>query len=945
MENNFGDARPMLPPELDRHLQDRVSACFDELLESGDLTGFLASEPDMAVREAVAILWRHHLNAGHEDFLETPVRFEVRPVFEPGQVLLDRFEIQRNLGRGGMGEVYLAFDRKLKELVAIKTVTAILASSELVRVRFIAEVQSARRVTHPNVCRIHEVFEDGQTTFFAMEYAEGILLSDLLAESTPARRTGLLIARQLAEGLHAAHTSGVVHGDFKPSNVIVLSTDPPRPVIMDFGLAQVLTRSTGATVPFGAGTRVYMAPELRAGSVPSVASDIYAFGIVGRALVPGLSLWDEFTENDARQRPESLAPAIAYFRRDLTRRYWMGSMLAIGAAGAAYGLFSGGSRRPRIEAGARILVNQFAAAAESSPGAKLVRALLLSALRQSPRIQAIADQDALAGIRAESPDERHPVVGEGLRRLIESYRAVYWIDGTLSERNGRAALSIRLHRASDRQMVAEAGFGDFAAVSALAERAAVWVRELAGESEKSFTANPALVPVYTSSSQDAVRKYFEGMERYALGDMAAAIPPLQEAIRLDARFAQAHNALALCLESLHRYDEAFGNIESAIGLASNLPEREKTWIEASYYSLVEDPVKAVDFARRNAGYYPDEPRFLRALSQLLSRVGATEEALEPIRRAVQIAPRNELYRDVLTEAVCETGRFDEALRVYEDSASQGNRNPWIETGHGLALLGLGRYPEAEACFGQVPAPGNPSMLILGSRILDGDVEGAIAGLRQEAARQRALDNAADEHQAHEFLCGCYFLLDDGKRAREHLEAMTRLPGFPPYARRLQCTVWWAGRLRDNDVLDAMANRSRLLAERWPNALTQAVTKHAEALIALRKNLTDQCEQLLLDSLGSAFTVWTLFDLAYFYLAVSRVELAKEYSAKAHARRGIILRRWFTGAVLIGSLQQAMAARLAGDSSSARSAADRVLKPWGLRNPETYMARTARALTF
>src|SRR5207253_2319794 len=99
--------------------------------------------------------------------------------------------------------------------------------------------------------------------------------------------TGLV--RQLADGLHAAHCQGVVHGDFKLSNVVVLAGDPPRAVIMDFGLARVFSK---ATTPLSiqpsaaAGTPEYMAPELLTGSPPSVQTDIYAFGKVGQKLLP-----------------------------------------------------------------------------------------------------------------------------------------------------------------------------------------------------------------------------------------------------------------------------------------------------------------------------------------------------------------------------------------------------------------------------------------------------------------------------------------------------------------------------------------------------------------------------------------------------------------------------------------------------------------------------------
>ena len=924
----------------------KVNSLFDKLLDSDDPAGLLSREADAAVREAAAGLWHHHLSAGREDFLEKPVAFEILPVFEPGQLLLDRFEIRRSLGHGGMGEVYLAQDRKLAEPVALKTIARGLASSDSIRLRFIAEVQSARRVTHPNVCRIHELFEYGETTFFAMEYVDGALLSDWISSPECTKRAAADLARQLAEGLHAAHCKGVVHGDFKLSNVVVVPGDSPRAVIMDFGLARVLSNAPvplAAQSAVAAGTPHYMAPELLSGSPLSVQSDIYAFGKVGQKLLPGLAIWEDCAKPHPGHRLTSLEPVILHFKRDLSRRYWIGGTLAAAAGTVGYALFSGKPLSPAIKAGSRLLVNGFQSAAENLSRAKFVRALLLTALQQSSRVRPIADQDLWPVIRSIAPDSDLPLTGDSLHRLVTLQNAKYWIDGVLTERNGRESLAVSLLRASDSLMLAEAAFQDASALPVLAAQAAVWIRRLAGESEKSLSANPASVPTYTSSVPEALQKYYEGMEQYSRGKMAEAIPFLEEAVRLDPAFAQAHNVLGMCLHSLHRYAEAFERLTLAKQLAGALPKNEKSWIETSYYSLVEDPILATRFARDNAGFYPDEPRFLRVLGQQLGRIGSTGEAIEPIRKAIELAPHNELYPDVLAEALCENGDFAEALRTYETARAGGNGNPFIETGHGLALLGLERYQEAELCFHQSPPAANPMILIQGARILSGEVESAIVALRQQAAHEAVEGNAANQHQAAEFLCGSYYLLDNRKLAAESLDAMLGLPVYPPYARQWQCTASWAARLRRDDALDTARARTAEIAARWPNALTQAVAKHAEALVAARRNSFDSAETLLLESMGSAFTVWTLFDLAAFYLAFSRLDLARDNWQQLEARRGIILRRWFTGTVILIRLHQAVTAQRRGDNQAARQWAKKVLEPWGIRNPRTAVAEAARAI--
>jgi len=139
---------------------DRLTDIFERLLAGGDLEIILASELDPEIREAAGNLWRHHVRAAQEDFLADSMGFEVLPMFQPGRVLMNRFRIEQQLGSGGMGEVYLASDNRMEERVAIKTIARLLAQDPSIRRRFVAEVQNARRITHPNVCRIHELFED-----------------------------------------------------------------------------------------------------------------------------------------------------------------------------------------------------------------------------------------------------------------------------------------------------------------------------------------------------------------------------------------------------------------------------------------------------------------------------------------------------------------------------------------------------------------------------------------------------------------------------------------------------------------------------------------------------------------------------------------------------------------------------------------------------------------
>jgi serine/threonine protein kinase len=194
-----------------------------------------------------------------------------------------------------MGEVYEAFDRQLQGRVALKSVASTACDSQRAVRDLKAEVYLARRVTHPNVCRIydlgtHELPNGSILHFLTMEFVEGETLGRRI------RKHGALplpeahrLARALLEGLSAAHGAGILHRDFKSDNVILReeTSGVPTPVILDFGLARSLDERSRRSNHAFVGTLTYMAPEQVEGSRLSRATDIYAFGVVWFEMLTG----------------------------------------------------------------------------------------------------------------------------------------------------------------------------------------------------------------------------------------------------------------------------------------------------------------------------------------------------------------------------------------------------------------------------------------------------------------------------------------------------------------------------------------------------------------------------------------------------------------------------------------------------------------------------------
>jgi serine/threonine-protein kinase len=197
--------------------------------------------------------------------------------FLPGRLIASRYRIIALLGRGGMGEVYRADDLTLGQPVALKFLPDEAARDQGLLERFKNEVRIARRVSHPNVCRVYDVGDVEGHTFFTMEYVDGEDLASLL------RRIGRLpedkaldIARQLCAGLAAAHAKGVLHRDLKPANIMLDGRG--QVVVTDFGLAGIADQIQGNDVR--SGTPAYMAPEQLAGKEVSTRSDIFSLGLV-----------------------------------------------------------------------------------------------------------------------------------------------------------------------------------------------------------------------------------------------------------------------------------------------------------------------------------------------------------------------------------------------------------------------------------------------------------------------------------------------------------------------------------------------------------------------------------------------------------------------------------------------------------------------------------------
>src|SRR5262245_3012584 len=201
-------------------------------------------------------------------------------VIKRGSVIASRYEMLNPLGKGGMGMVYKAHDRVLEEDIAIKVLRADVARSPDMARRFRSEIRLARKVTHRNVCRIHEYGEDGVVRYISMELIEGVDLKQVMRE----RKSGLPpkeafdVSIQIAKGLQAIHDVGVIHRDLKTANIMRDGRGVVK--LMDFGIAKQEGSSSATATGDIVGTPEYMSPEQARGQKVDARSDLYALAVV-----------------------------------------------------------------------------------------------------------------------------------------------------------------------------------------------------------------------------------------------------------------------------------------------------------------------------------------------------------------------------------------------------------------------------------------------------------------------------------------------------------------------------------------------------------------------------------------------------------------------------------------------------------------------------------------
>jgi tetratricopeptide (TPR) repeat protein len=654
-----------------------------------------------------------------------------------------------------MGTVYQAWDDALGVAVALKVIRLdALTSPEETRqleARFKRELLLARQVSHPNVVRIHDLGDLGQTKFLTMAFVDGVDLAALMRREgkLPVARA-LVIARQIAGGLSAAHAAGVVHRDLKPANVLIDAEGTA--LLTDFGIARSIDTATLQTMPGAVvGTLDYMSPEQARGEPADKRSDVYSLGLIlyellagGRPRTSGSSSLADLLERVSKGPPPlgAIAPdtpaplqrivsrclhadpqaryaSAAEMLQDLDRltpdgREQPGAgrargrvpSLAIAAAAAIVVILGGlawwmfGRDKPPVAPVARDPVSILIADFENRAG--------------DPVFEGALEQALAIGIEGAPFVVNYPRGDAG--KLARSLRGAGGLDaataqlvavreeigvvlaGAVAQDSGGYLLEVRALRPGTQQPFATVNerAPDKAGVLRAMDRLSMNLRTALGDTPDSAAAQAESV---STGSLEALREYTIAQNLSTDRKNAEAIEHYKAAIGHDAQFGRAYAGWAVSAFDLGRRSEAEQIWGKALSLMDRMTEREKFRTLGGYYiNVARNYDKAIESYRQLVGRYPADLAGHNNLAVAYFFTRDFAKALEHGKRAMEVYPHSLKFRNNYALYAMYAGDLETAAA---NAAQVLQRDPKYEAAYlplAMAALVRGDVREAEGVY-------------------------------------------------------------------------------------------------------------------------------------------------------------------------------------------------------------------------------------------------------
>ena len=678
----------------------------------------------------------------------------------PGAAFGSRYRILRQLGAGGMGVVYQAWDDELGVAVALKVIRPDVsadprASSDLEH-RFKRELLLARQVTHKHVVRIHDIGEIDGIKYLTMPFIEGRDLAHALrGEGRLPIAKALQVTKQIAEGLAAAHEAGVVHRDLKPENIMIDADD--QAVIMDFGISRS-ERSAGAMTQTATGTIVgtmeYMAPEQASGQHADHRADIYSLGLIlcdmltGRSRVAraGTGIAELMERLQTPPRPLPCAtpsvPAVeAIVRRctdaDPAKRYQTAAELidALNRLGPDGQPLRRAARvlPVRVVAAAALVVLLAIAGAASfllpsrpaggtaaGPSAARAPVSVLVADFENRTGDAVFDDTlepmfnvALEGasflnafnrsqarrLASQLPKPSERLDPETARLVAVSKGIPVVVSGSLAREGQGYRIDVRVVDARTGEGIATSGLAvkTTDAILPAIPKLAAPIRKALGDSTPPSVQLESAGGAFAAASLETVHQYSLGMRQQFAGESEQALRSFSRAAELDPGFARAYAGMASVAIKLGQLREADSYIKLAMEHVDRMTDRERYRVRGLYYLTAGNWQKCADEYGELARRYPGDNIAHNNLGICLAQTRNLARAVEEARLDLQVNPNASAAAN-LSQYSSYLGDFQGAERAARDLQ---RAFPSFSFGYlvlALAQVGEGRLADAAESY-------------------------------------------------------------------------------------------------------------------------------------------------------------------------------------------------------------------------------------------------------
>jgi eukaryotic-like serine/threonine-protein kinase len=667
--------------------------------------------------------------------------------YRPGDVA-GRFELVREVGRGGFGVVFEARDRELGRSVAFKAIRPG-PTDALREQRLVQEAEASARLSHPGIVTLFDVGHGEPGPYLVFELLRGEPLSARLARGPVPVDEALRVVTEVAQALAYAHQHGVIHRDLKPGNVFCC--DDGRVKVLDFGLAHAFGRRRES-----GGTPAYMAPEQWRGAPEDERTDIFALGVLlfelltgtlpfpgddgGRAATssraaPGLDVPDRpelgdliarMLAKDPVERPRDGAEVLVALqalaggapvpagpprpgrpvRRRPRRWFRVGSVALVGLALGALAALLVGRWQVSGRAGGRPLVAVTDVVNATGDGElDGLSGLLITSLEQSRRI-AVLTRSRLADLAVQAGRPAEARIDERLGRELGRSAGVKAVLVAAVHRLGEV-YTVELRAVAPSRddylfTLSERAAGK-SALPELVDRLAGRARQELDEGEAEIAGHRIEVGKAVTGSLEAYQNYFRGVELFEAHDFEGALAAFRRALAVDPDMALAHVWLAF-MANYHTAggEEAGPHLEAAARAASSLPEKERRFVEALAAGESNRYEEAEVAVRRLATDYPQDKVVLWFAGHFT--VGAEKEAF--YRRALALDPAYPWPLYQLLYMLPRSGRAAEALVLAERAVALRPGFPtWFNLG--LARGHAGDFEGALAAARKAQGLGPP----------------------------------------------------------------------------------------------------------------------------------------------------------------------------------------------------------------------------------------------